>query len=70
MNGIVRLGAHRSNRLGHAMRYGMNPHQAAEVVSGGPTVVNGEPSLINYLDALHAFALVHEADALTGRPAA
>lgn len=52
------------------MRYGMNPHQAAELITGGPTVLAGEPSLINYLDALNAFALVSEADALTGRPAA
>jgi phosphoribosylaminoimidazolecarboxamide formyltransferase/IMP cyclohydrolase len=52
------------------MRYGMNPHQAAELIAGGPRVVNGEPSLINYLDALNAFALVSEADALTGRAAA
>lgn len=52
------------------MRYGMNPHQAAEVISGGPRIVNGEPSMINYLDALNAFALAHEADQCTGRPAA
>lgn len=52
------------------MRYGMNPHQAAELVAGGPAVLNGEPSLINYLDALNAFALASEADGLTGRAAA
>ncbi|QAY61771.1 5-aminoimidazole-4-carboxamide ribonucleotide transformylase [Microbacterium protaetiae] len=51
------------------MRYGMNPHQAAEV-TGGPAVRNGAPSMINYLDALNAYALVRQADALTGRPAA
>ncbi|MFC4138584.1 MULTISPECIES: hypothetical protein [unclassified Microbacterium] len=51
------------------MRYGMNPHQAAEV-TGGPKVLNGEPSMINYLDALNASALVREADAATGLPAA
>ena len=55
--------------MGQVMRYGMNPHQAAELVSGGPAVLNGEPSLINYLDALNAFALASEADALTGRAA-
>jgi phosphoribosylaminoimidazolecarboxamide formyltransferase / IMP cyclohydrolase len=45
------------------MRYGMNPHQPASIVAGhGPTVVNGEPSMINYLDALNAFELVREAD--------
>jgi phosphoribosylaminoimidazolecarboxamide formyltransferase/IMP cyclohydrolase len=48
----------------------MNPHQAAEVISGGPAVLNGAPSLINYFDACNAFALVTEADALTGRAAA
>lgn len=52
------------------MRYGMNPHQAAGLVSGGPTILNGEPSMINYLDALNAFALVQEADRATGRAAA
>lgn len=53
------------------MRYGMNPHQSARIVAGrGPRVVNGEPSMINYLDALNAFELVREADAATGRPAA
>jgi phosphoribosylaminoimidazolecarboxamide formyltransferase/IMP cyclohydrolase len=45
------------------MRYGMNPHQSASIVAGhGPRVVNGEPSMINYLDALHPFELVREAD--------
>ena len=53
------------------MRYGMNPHQSASIVAGvGPRVINGEPSMINYLDALNAFELVREADAATGRPAA
>lgn len=51
------------------MRYGMNPHQSA-TVEGGPAVVNGAPSLINYLDALNAFALVREADEAGGLPAA
>ncbi|GAA3933525.1 phosphoribosylaminoimidazolecarboxamide formyltransferase [Microbacterium soli] len=51
------------------MRYGMNPHQSASV-EGGPAVLNGEPSLINYLDALNAFALVREADEAGGLPAA
>lgn len=51
------------------MRYGMNPHQSA-TVEGGPAVVNGAPSLINYLDALNAFALVREADDAGGLPAA
>jgi phosphoribosylaminoimidazolecarboxamide formyltransferase/IMP cyclohydrolase len=53
------------------MRYGMNPHQSAHIVAGvGPVVLNGEPSLINYLDALNAFELVGEADRATGQPAA
>ncbi len=52
------------------MRYGMNPHQTSAVSGAGPRVVSGEPSLINYLDALNAFALVIEADALAGLPAA
>jgi phosphoribosylaminoimidazolecarboxamide formyltransferase / IMP cyclohydrolase len=53
------------------MRYGMNPHQPASIVAGhGPRVINGEPSMINYLDALNAFELVREADEATGTPAA
>lgn len=52
------------------MRYGMNPHQSAELIAGGPAVLTGEPSLINYLDAVNAFALTSEADALTGHAAA
>ncbi|MDL9978697.1 hypothetical protein [Microbacterium candidum] len=56
--------------MGRELRYGMNPHQAADLISGGPTVLNGDASLINYLDALNAFALASEAEALTGRAAA
>ena len=53
------------------MRYGMNPHQSASIVAGhGPRVINGNPSVINYLDALNGFQLVREADEATGRPAA
>jgi phosphoribosylaminoimidazolecarboxamide formyltransferase / IMP cyclohydrolase len=49
----------------------MNPHQSASIVAGhGPRAINGEPSMINYLDALNAFELVREADAATGKPAA
>ncbi len=48
-----------------------DPHQTAEIVAGqGPRILNGEPSLINYLDALNAYALVEEADRAAGRPAA
>ena len=60
-----------SNRRETPMRYGMNPHQSASIVAGhGPRVINGEPSMINYLDALNAFELVREADYATGSPAA
>lgn len=53
------------------MRYGINPHQTARIVAGDrPRIVNGEPSMINYLDALNAFELVREADRATGKPAA
>jgi phosphoribosylaminoimidazolecarboxamide formyltransferase/IMP cyclohydrolase len=53
------------------MRYGMNPHQSASIVADdGPRVINGQPSMINYLDALNAFEVVREADAATGKPAA
>ncbi len=53
------------------MRYGMNPHQAAEIVDTGPlTVRSGEPSLINMLDAINSWLLVSEAAAATGRAAA
>ncbi|HVT71401.1 MAG TPA: hypothetical protein VHF26_26890 [Trebonia sp.] len=61
----------RSRRRSTPVRYGINPHQSATVTGGAPPrVVNGEPSLINYLDALSAFALVREADEAAGRPAA
>ncbi len=54
------------------MRYGMNPHQAARIVSqNNPVrVLNGEASLINYLDALNAWQLVGTAAGATGRPVA
>ena len=54
------------------MRYGMNPHQAVEVVgdAGAVSVVAGEPSLINYLDALNGWQLVAEASRTANRPAA
>lgn len=51
------------------MRYGMNPHQSA-TVDAGPAVLGGAPSMINYLDALNAYALVREADEASGLPAA
>jgi phosphoribosylaminoimidazolecarboxamide formyltransferase / IMP cyclohydrolase len=38
--------------------------------SGAVSVLNGEPSLINYLDALNGWQLVPEAEDATGLPAA
>ena len=54
------------------MRYGMNPHQAARIISDNNPVkpLNGEASLINYLDALNAWQLVATAAGATGRPVA
>jgi phosphoribosylaminoimidazolecarboxamide formyltransferase / IMP cyclohydrolase len=56
------------------LRYGINPHQAARIVSpdtGGPIRVrHGRPSYINLLDALGGWQLVREASAATGLPAA
>ncbi len=54
------------------LRYGMSSHQAARIVSeNNPIrVLNGEASMINYLDALNAWQLVHTAAVATGRPIA
>jgi len=56
------------------LRYGMNPHQKAWVLSGrGPApvrVVSGLPSAINLLDAMAGWQLVREASAVTGSPVA
>lgn len=54
------------------MRYGMNPHQAARTIEGPLplAIVNGQPSLINYLDALNAWQLVREARDVISRPTA
>jgi phosphoribosylaminoimidazolecarboxamide formyltransferase / IMP cyclohydrolase len=56
------------------VRYGMNPHQAAQAVlpeGRQPIqVIRGEPSYINLLDALNGWQLVREAGAATGLPAA
>jgi AICAR transformylase/IMP cyclohydrolase PurH len=38
--------------------------------SGAVSVLNGEPSLINYLDALNGWQLVPEAEDANGLPAA
>ena len=55
-----------------AMRYGMNPHQAARIMTTDRplTVRNGEPSMINYLDALNAWQLVREAREAVHAPVA
>jgi len=58
------------------LKYGCNPHQSfasAEALREGTKpveVLNGNPSLINLLDALNAWQLVREARAATGLAAA
>jgi phosphoribosylaminoimidazolecarboxamide formyltransferase / IMP cyclohydrolase len=55
------------------MRYGTNPHQRARIAPGSPDplrVRNGEPSYVNYLDALNAWQLVRAARAVLGTPVA
>jgi phosphoribosylaminoimidazolecarboxamide formyltransferase/IMP cyclohydrolase len=54
------------------VRYGMNPHQRARLVTEPEhvRVLNGDLSLINWLDALNAWQLVHEASALVHVPIA
>ena len=54
------------------MRYGMNPHQSARLVGSADQVqvLNGEPSLINWLDLLNAWMLVRDARATVDRPVA
>ena len=54
------------------MRYGMNPHQKAQLVGdpGHVRVLNGAPSLINWLDLLNAWMLVRDIRSNLGRPAA
>lgn len=58
------------------LKYGTNPHQRfARVESIDPTktpvtVLNGTPSLINFLDALNAWQLVRELRSALGLPAA
>lgn len=54
------------------MRYGMNPHQAADVVNDARHVrlLNGAPSLINWLDLLNAWMLVRDASSAIGEPVA
>ena len=56
------------------LKYGANPHQAfasAEPLAGAPVqLLNGQPSLINWLDALNAWQLVRELRQALGLPAA
>lgn len=55
------------------LRYGLNPHQqaTAEPVGRPPlTMINGEPSMINLLDAANGWQLVAEARHRLGRPVA
>ncbi|MHC4931215.1 MAG: phosphoribosylaminoimidazolecarboxamide formyltransferase [Planctomycetota bacterium] len=56
------------------LKYGCNPHQAeaaVEPIEGAPIeVLNGNPSFINFLDALNAWQLVAETRAALGLPAA
>ncbi len=58
------------------LKYGCNPHQAysvAEALESGKMplqLLNGTPSLINFLDALNAWQLVAEARAALGLAAA
>lgn len=55
------------------LRYGLNPHQRAAVLDGGPLpfrIVAGAPSYVNLLDALNGWALVQELHSATGQVAA
>ena len=54
------------------MRYGMNPHQAGCITSDAShvRVLNGAPSLINWLDLLNAWMLVRDVRSTVGEPAA
>jgi phosphoribosylaminoimidazolecarboxamide formyltransferase / IMP cyclohydrolase len=52
------------------LRYGMNPQQAASLDDPPFTVLAGEPSYINVLDALTGWQLVREAAERFGVPAA
>jgi phosphoribosylaminoimidazolecarboxamide formyltransferase / IMP cyclohydrolase len=54
------------------MRYGMNPHQEARLAEdpGHVRVLNGAPSLINWLDLLNAWMLVRDVRSNLGCAAA
>lgn len=71
----VRLGLHFDEGCPMRLLYGMNPHQTeAQAVAVGARmpvrVVNGVPSYVNLLDALNAWQLVRELDAVFDLPAA
>ena len=52
------------------LRYGTNPHQQATLDHPPFTVLAGEPSYINVLDALTGWQLVRDAAQRFGVPAA
>lgn len=56
------------------LKYGCNPHQrfaSAEAIAASPLeLLNGQPSIINLLDALNAWQLVSEVKHALGLPAA
>jgi phosphoribosylaminoimidazolecarboxamide formyltransferase/IMP cyclohydrolase len=56
------------------LKYGCNPHQAfasAEAIAGAPVeLLNGQPSMINLLDAFNAWQLVSEVRQVLGLAAA
>ena len=58
------------------LKYGCNPNQAFAAIepvdpaTAPVRVLNGTPSFINFLDALNAWQLVHEARSACGLPAA
>jgi phosphoribosylaminoimidazolecarboxamide formyltransferase/IMP cyclohydrolase len=56
------------------LKYGCNPHQSfasAEAIAQAPVeLLNGQPSIINLLDALNAWQLVSEVTQALGLPAA
>ena len=54
------------------IKYGMNPHQkdAGIDLDENLKILNGNPSFINFLDALNSWQLVLEMEKATGKPAA
>lgn len=53
------------------LKYGMNPYQSnAEInLNENLQILNGNPSYINFLDALNSWQLVQELEKATGKPA-